>query len=122
MRKESIAAELVAGFSELADALESGTDIGTEFNCYQMQLDIAPQTYSAPLVKSTRKALRASQAVFAKFLGVSVKTVSEWEQGIGKPKQIACRFMDEINRNPQYFIDRLHKSVVRKVGRQKQPT
>ena len=118
-KKSTIAAELVAGFNELADALETGGDLGAVFNCYQMQLDLQPHTYTPSMVKETRKQLGASQRVFAMFLGVSVKTVSQWEQGSGKPSAIACRFMDEIRRNPDHYINRLRESVVPKNGRKK---
>jgi putative transcriptional regulator len=117
--RKTIAEELIAGFTELADALESGGDIGAKFNCYQMQLDLRPETYTPGTVKQTRELLGASQAVFAKFLGVSVKSVSQWERGTGKPSPIACRFMDEIRRNPKYYVSRLRESMIRKNGRRK---
>jgi putative transcriptional regulator len=118
-KKMTIAEELIAGFTELADALKSGADPATKFNCYRMELDLKPQTYTPALVKETRATLGASQRVFAKFLGVSVKTVSEWEQGRGTPRAIACRFMDEIRSHPKHYQRRLRESVVPKDGRKK---
>jgi putative transcriptional regulator len=118
-KRKTIAEELITGFTELAEELESGCDIGTKFNCYQMQLDLQPETYTPKMVKETREQLGASQAVFAKFLGVSVKSVSQWERGAGTPSPIACRFMDEIRRNPDHYIARLRESVVPKNGRRK---
>lgn len=118
-KKKTIAEELIAGFEELADALESGGDLGTRFNCYKMELDLKPHTYTPALVKETRRMLGASQRVFAKFLGVSVKTVSEWEQGRGTPRTIACRFMDEIRLNNDLYRKRLRDSVVPKNGKKK---
>ncbi len=118
-KSPSIAEELIAGFTELADALEAGGDIGAEFNCYQMQLDLRPETCTPQRVKEVRKRLGASQAVFAKFLGVTAKSVSQWERGVSEPMPIACRFMDEIRRNPAYYITRLRESMVRKGGKRK---
>jgi putative transcriptional regulator len=120
-KKSTIADELIAGFTGLADALESGRGLGPESNCYRMRLDLKPHTYTKKRVKATRKLLGASQRVFGSFLGVSVKTVSQWEQGLGRPHSMACRFMDEINLNPEYYRKRLRDSVVpkgekRKVG------
>ena len=60
----------------------------------------------ASRVLATRKLLRVSQVLFAQFLGVSPKTVRAWEQGRSEPKDIACRFMDEIQRNPDYYRER----------------
>jgi DNA-binding transcriptional regulator YiaG len=116
-RKSSIADELVAGFTELADALEGGDDLGAQFNCYQMQIDLRPVTYTPALVRATRERLGASQAVLGKFLGVTAKSVSQWERGVTAPNPIACRFMDEIRRNPAYYVARLQESMVRKAGR-----
>jgi putative transcriptional regulator len=118
-RKASIADDLIAGFTELADTLDAGGDIGAEFNCYQMQLDLRPDAYTPSLVKATRGRLGASQAVFAQFLGVTAKSVSQWERGVTAPSPIACRFMDEIRRNPSYYVARLRESMVRKTGRRK---
>ena len=116
-KKPTIADDLIAGFTELADALETKRDIGGQFNCYQVRLDLPPAEYTPALVKRTRFALRSSQAIFAKFLGVSAKTVQQWEQGAMKPKAIARRFMDEIRRNPEYYVKRLKESLVAKTRR-----
>jgi putative transcriptional regulator len=113
-KNSTIAEELISGFTELADALEAGSDIGPKFNCYKMRLDLQPATFTPKRVKETRRRLGASQAVFARFLGVSVKTVSQWEQGLGGPSPMACRFMDEIRRNPEYYVARLRESMIPK--------
>jgi hypothetical protein len=42
-KRQTIAEELTAGFTELADALESSGDIGKRFICYQRQLDTPPE-------------------------------------------------------------------------------
>jgi len=120
-RKKTVAEELIDGFTEFAEALDAGGDLGTQFNCYQMQLDLCPKTYTPDMVRETRKMLGASQMVFAKFLGVSCKTVQQWEHGFNTPKPVACRFMDEIRRNPKYYINRIRESAVPKNGRKKKP-
>jgi hypothetical protein len=33
------------------------------------------------------------------------------------PSQTACRFMDEIRRNPEYYVDRIRQSIVPKRGK-----
>jgi putative transcriptional regulator len=118
-RNPSVAEELIAGLNELADALESDGDLGGRFNCYRMQLDLKPRSYGPKLVKSTRTLLGASQTVFARFLGVSPSTVRQWEQGQNDPNPMACRFMDEIRRNPAYYTRRLGESMVPKKRRKK---
>ncbi len=118
-KKPNVAEDLIAGFTELADALEANEDLSIRFTCYQMQLDLKPRSYTSTMVKQTRKMLSASQQVFARFLGVSGKTVSQWEQGLGNPSPLARRFMDEIRLNPDHYLKRLQDSMVRKSGRTK---
>lgn len=113
-KKKTVAEELIEGFTELAVALESDCDIGAQFNCYQMRLDLHPGSYTPELIKETRGLLRASPTIFAGFLGVSPKTVRQWEQGSSIPQPLACRFMDEIRRNPEYYLNRLRESIVPK--------
>ena len=119
-KKKTVAEELIEGFTDLAETLEAGADLGTRFNCYQIQLDLRPKTYTPELVKQTRELLRASQSVFATFLGVSSKTVQQWEHGNNAPQPVACRFMDEIRKNPEYYLNRLRESAVPKTARRKQ--
>ena len=122
MRKNpTIVNDVIAGFTELADALELGKDIEKRFNCYRKQLDLRPEKYTPEKVRQARKLLGASQSVFARFLGVSPKSVSQWERGVSQPSTTACRFMDEIRRNPSYYVKRLSDSIVPKGGRKKKP-
>jgi DNA-binding transcriptional regulator YiaG len=53
--------------------------------------------------------LGASQTIFAQFLGVSPSAVQDWEQGLKPPHGAACRLMDEIRRDPNYWIRRLQE-------------
>ena len=104
--------EIIKRLQEFTEVLESGQPISDKFTCRKVELELKPQSYSPTLVKQTRTLLNTSQAVFALFLGVSVKTVRAWEQGDNTPSDIACRFMDEIRANPDYMLERL-RSIVR---------
>lgn len=103
--------DLVEGLEGLAKDLESGADISKKYTCRRVVLDLHPTQYSAEQVKATRVLLQASQPLFAQFLGVSPQTVRSWEQGKAHPQDIACRFMDEIQRNPDYYRRRLVESA-----------
>ncbi len=106
---------LVEGAEEFAEALEQDKkSIPKEFTCHTMSLDLEPTFYTPEMVKGTRKKLGASQAVFARFLGVSIKTVQAWEQGKNRPQDSACRFMDEIQAKPDYFKERLSAMATQK--------
>lgn len=103
--------DLVDGLEGFLDELRSGAPIEKKYTCRRVVLDLHPRAYSPRQVKEIRKLLNASQALFAQFLGVSVKAVRSWEQGTA-PSGMARRFMDEIRRNPTYWRSRL-KEVMR---------
>ena len=96
-------------FSETLERSESITD---KFTCRTIKLNLDPVPYDADLVQRTRKLLGASQAIFAQFLGVSVKTVHDWEQDRKTPRDVACRLMDEIRRDPEYWLNTLRELSV----------
>ena len=66
------------------------------------------------MVKQLRKSLGMSQAIFAQFIGASASAVRSWEQGQNPVPGMACRFFDELSRNPSYFRDRLRESATDK--------
>jgi putative transcriptional regulator len=114
---DSVGAQIIERLTDFADVLEKSTDISQRFRLRRVQLDLQPAHYDRKSIKKVRAVLGASQAVFARFLGVSVKTVQAWEQGINTPTEIARRFMDEIRQNPQYWRRRLNGSLVAKRNR-----
>lgn len=114
--KLGIADKRTEGLEEFADCLEAGEDIAQRFNGHKVVLDLEPTPYGPELVKDTRDTLRASQTVFARFLGVSAQTVRAWEQGAQESREMACRFMDEIRSNSKYW-QRLRQLVKPKRAR-----
>jgi putative transcriptional regulator len=109
--KSSVGAKILEGLREFTEALEKEEPLAERFTCRTIMLDLLPVAYGPEAVKATRRLLRTSQGIFAQFLGVSVKTVRAWEQGTNAPSDIACRFLDEIQRNPQFWRKRLLESV-----------
>jgi putative transcriptional regulator len=99
---------------DFAEALQSGATISDHFTCRKVVVNLQPTPYGPKLVKKTRRLLGASQAVFARFLGVSIQTVRAWEQGENTPSDMARRFMDEIRHNPTYWLERLTQTAVAK--------
>jgi len=108
--KDSVGKKIIEGLQEFTEALEGDKRIAEKFTCRKISLDLLPVLYNPRSVKATRKLLGVSQGIFAQFLGVSVKTVRAWEQG-KTPGDMACRFMDEIQRNPEYWRNRLRESI-----------
>ena len=111
MSKASAGKTVIERLTKFTEALEGGTKISESFTCRKMELDLKPQPYDSNLVKKTREMLGASQAIFARFLGVSVKLVSAWEQGKKEPSDLAARFMDEIRANIDVMRAKLRSSI-----------
>jgi putative transcriptional regulator len=106
---------IAEGLQELADELKHDKQkVATKFTRHKVALNLVPTEYRAETVKQTRKSLECSQAIFAQFLGVSISTVRNWEQGVNTPEHAACRLMDEIRHNPKYWKSRLRQLAVRK--------
>jgi DNA-binding transcriptional regulator YiaG len=110
--KKSIGQQIIESLQEAVDSLRSGASIEETFTCHRVDVNAKPRVYDAQVVKDTRKLLRASQTVFAKFLGVSAQTVRAWEQGENEPSDMAKRFMDEIRHNPDYWRGRLRDIAI----------
>lgn len=108
MGKKSVGARITAGLQEFCDAVENDKPLTMR----TVELDLQPSDYNSEAVRSTRQLLKMSQPLFAQFLGVDVKTVQAWEQGLREPKPIARRFMDEIQRDPEHWLRRLNDSMV----------
>ncbi len=59
-----------------------------------------PPEIEAGQVTRLRLESRMSQAVFARVLNVSTKTVQSWEHGTRKPSQAALRLIQVFGQNP----------------------
>jgi len=94
-------------FASRLEALPRDVPLSARFTVRTVKLNLQPHPYSSAQVRQTRQLLAASQAVFAQFLGVGVSTVQDWEQGQKPPRGSACRLMDEIRRDPEYWRKRL---------------
>ena len=55
-------------------------------------------------VKSIRKKMDLSQSAFAGLLGVSVRTLQEWEQGRRTPKGPAQALLRVADRHPEALL------------------
>ena len=110
-RARQAAQSIVRGLDELSAAIADGDKITERFRCRKVILNLKPVQYKPANVKATRHMLRASQSIFAQLLGVATSTVSAWEQGRCAPSDMACRFMDEMHRDPEDWRRRLSEAV-----------
>ena len=68
-------------------------------------LSILPlETFTSSEIKNIRKRAGMTQAVFAKYIGVSVKTVEAWESGRNHPEGSSCRMLALTKENPQFPV------------------
>lgn len=107
--------KLLGRLEKFADALAHDAPLDERLTVRRVSLDLKTAAYDGRAVKRTRKLLGLSQALFAGFLGASVKTVQSWEQGKSEPQEMACRFMDEIQHDPEYWKRRLAAMTKTKV-------
>ncbi len=110
-RPDSVGAEILEALEEVRTALESGEPLERRFTVRSYRFDFAARAYTPDDVRSVRQLLGLSQPLFADFLGVDASTVRSWEQGTRPPSTIACRFMDEVALNPDYWRGRLREAM-----------
>ena len=85
-RKRNLAAEILQGLRELKRG-----EYGRVIN--------------VPNVAAIREATGLSQARFAELLGVSVRTLQDWEQGRRAPSGAARTLLMVAARNPAALLD-----------------
>jgi putative transcriptional regulator len=64
---------------------------------------------NANRVRAIRERTKLSQADFARFIGVSIKTLQNWEQDRRKPSGPAETLLRIIAHKPKLALDALHQ-------------
>jgi putative transcriptional regulator len=85
-QKRNIGREILAGLREIKHG-ESG------------------RVVNVPKVSSIREKTGLSQARFASVLGVSVRTLQDWEQGRRAPSGAARTLLIMVDRNPAALLE-----------------
>jgi putative transcriptional regulator len=75
-----------------------------ELRSHTVTLPDEPPKMSKRTVKDVRKQLNVSQAVLARYLGVSASVVRAWEQGQSKPNGSASRLLQMAAARPKAFM------------------
>ena len=95
----SVFNQIKAGLEEAID-YERGT-----LEARTIKLSVEPVAHYEPAeIKLIRKNTGFTQAVFAQYMGVSVKTVEAWEAGRNRPEGAACRLLALTKADPQFPI------------------
>jgi putative transcriptional regulator len=86
---------------EELEVFEKGRDLGEDLleSIRQMNAGMGTVVYSPMIAARQRSGL--SQAQFAALLGVSVRTLQEWEQGRRQPSGAARTLLKVAERYPQ---------------------
>lgn len=85
---------------EQAIEYEKGTLKAKRTTLSIMPLDV----FTAAEIKKIRNDTGLSQALFAKYMGVSVKTVEAWEAGRNQPEGAARRLLAITREDPTFPI------------------
>lgn len=86
---------------------ETDRDIGNEIleGLRELKRGEHGRTINIPSIASIREKTGLSQARFAELLGVSVRTLQDWEQGRRAPSGAARTLLVIADRNPQALLD-----------------
>jgi DNA-binding transcriptional regulator YiaG len=102
--------EVVAELKAINDAVDAGTPLEKLCTVRNATLDVQVRRYTPDDVKQARRRLNASQALLARFLGVSANAVRSWEQGVRPVPKIVCRYLDDIRDCPEIWTKRLRST------------
>lgn len=90
----------------LFDRLKTGLEEGIAYSKGKLTLKTVdvpeePPEIDAPTLVALRKQTEMSQAVFARMLNVSTKTVQGWEQGRRQPSHASRRLIQVFSERPE---------------------
>lgn len=95
MKKRNIFHELIEGVAAMKRSREGKITLRTH------KVEAAPlPDVSSEMIRSTRKRLRCSRAVFARKLRINLRTLEKWEQGRAKPNPQAAALVLLVRKFP----------------------
>ena len=90
-------------FEKLVASIKEAGEIKSGRKAPSRMYEIKP-----PEIKTVREKLNVSQNEFALMIGVSVRTLQNWEQGRREPEGPAKALLRIASKNPQAVLDALH--------------
>ena len=96
----------VSIFDDVKEALQDAAayERGEILNLRVTRIPSRPKQISPKEVRHIRRALNASQALFASYLNVSPNAVRSWEQGTRRPRQAALKLLMIAKKNPKALL------------------
>ena len=99
----------VAAFVELQEslnqALQHARGERADLRVTRFDLPAPPRPISSSRVARIRQQMNFSQAMFAKLLNVSPRTVQDWEQGRRKPSDAALKLLVIAEKHPEVLLE-----------------
>jgi len=90
-------------FDKLIASIKEASEIKTGHRKPSRVYEIKP-----PEIKNVREELNVSQSEFALMMGVSIRTLQNWEQGRRKPDGPAKALLRIASKNPRAVLEALH--------------
>ena len=86
---------------------ENDRDIGQEILAGLQEIKRGEQgrVITIPDIAKTRAKVGLSQSQFAQLMGVSIRTLQDWEQGRRRPSGAARTLLMVVDKNPQAVLD-----------------
>jgi putative transcriptional regulator len=103
------AALIMKGIREIDAMVRDGARPEDRFTVRTVESLDEPRDFGSAEVRALRQRLNVSQPVFAGLVGASTILVQGWEQGKRKPNRMARRLLEEIERDPDRWIGKLHR-------------
>jgi putative transcriptional regulator len=93
-------------FEELKEAMQDALayERGEPVNLRVTELPAPPKKITPKEIRRIRRALNASQTLFAVYLNVSPNAVRSWEQGKRRPQHAALKLLAIAKKNPQALL------------------
>ena len=88
--------ELLQGVKQMDDIVQGKHEASRSF------------VFTAPDVKAIREKISLSQRSFAALIGVSKRTLENWEQGRRQPTGPAKALLRILERDPEHALKALH--------------
>ena len=99
-------------FGELMESLQEGGEVlrGTKRASRTWSVEGGDRVQIKDTVQTLRQEFGMSQSMFAKFMGVSINTLQNWEQGRRQPSGAARVLLTIAYRQPVLFRETLAES------------
>ena len=95
-------AEIAQAFQE---AIQHSRGERADLRTTKVELPASPKVINSTEIAKIRQRLNFSQAMFAKYLNVSKRTVQAWEQGIRIPSDAALKLLIVAKKHPEALMD-----------------